>query len=289
MTKDAPSRVRCRTIVPSDQSALTELLARGFPSRTQDYWARALETLAHRDAPDGFPRFGYLLELDAAPVGVLLMIFQRQPDDTIRCNISSWYVESPFRGYASLLIAAALRHKRVTYINISPAPHTMPVIEAQGFSRYCEGQMLTIPALASIARGTRVERFDAAHNYSDSLAAHERNLIAYHVRRGCLGFVAEDRASTFPFVFLPRRLLGGRFPSLQLVYCRDLSSYRRFAGPIGRALLRERHFTVLVDAQEKIPGLPGIFFRNRGPKFYKGPRPPRLGDLSYCESVLFGP
>ena len=50
-----------------------------------------------------------------------------------RCNLSSWYVEPSFRAYAPLLVSQALRHKHVTYLNVSPAPHTLPIIEAQGF------------------------------------------------------------------------------------------------------------------------------------------------------------
>lgn len=56
------------------------------------------------------------------PVGVLLLIYVT-PDngDGIRCNLSSWYVESTFRSYAPMLTSVAQRHKHVTYINISPA------------------------------------------------------------------------------------------------------------------------------------------------------------------------
>ena len=171
-------------ITGQDASALARLLAKGFPERGEDYWLRAFETLANRDSPEGYPRFGYMLESDQGPVGVILMIFTRFADAPVRCNISSWYVDERFRGYASLLIAAAVRHKDVTYINISPATHTWPVIEAQGFR------------------------------------------------------------------------------------C---------------------HPTILLDATEKIPGLAGKFLANRGPKYFKGPQRPRLGDLAFCESVLFGP
>ena len=36
----------------------------------------------------------------------------------------------------------------VTYINISPAPPTWPVVEAQGFRRFSEGQFFAVPALS---------------------------------------------------------------------------------------------------------------------------------------------
>ena len=75
------------------------------------------------------PKFGYLLESGGDLVGVILLIFSSIPgQDTskIRCNVSSWYVEPAFRSHASLLISQAIKHKNVTYVNISPAMHTQP-------------------------------------------------------------------------------------------------------------------------------------------------------------------
>jgi hypothetical protein len=289
MTQDATPRIRCRMIVQSDASALAELLTRGFPGRSSGYWRRALETLARREAPEGYPRFGYLLEHENAPVGVILMIFTNFGDKRVRCNISSWYVDEPYRGYASLLIAAAVRHKEVTYVNISPAAHTWRVIEAQGFRRYCEGQMLTIPALGRWMANARVRPFDKRRDYGASLTSQEKDLLASHVEHGCIALIVHEKRDAYPFVFLPRRMLKRLFPTAQLVYCREIADFQRFAGPVGRALLRQGHPTVFVDASAQIPGLVGKYFRDRGPKYFKGPEPPRLGDLAFSESVLFGP
>ena len=73
---------------------------------------------------------------------------------TIRCNVSSWYVEPAFRTYATLLVSQALRHKNVTYLNVSAAPHTWPIIEAQGFSRYCDGIFVAAPMLRICSAAT---------------------------------------------------------------------------------------------------------------------------------------
>jgi hypothetical protein len=289
MTEHATPRIRCRMIAETDAPALAELLAKGFPERRIDYWRDALETLARRDAPEGYPRFGYMLEHQGAPVGVILMIFTRIGEKQIRCNISSWYVEEDYRGYASLLIAAAVRHREVTYVNISPAPHTWRVIEAQGFRRYCNGQMLAIPALSRWTANARVTVFDQQRDYGDSLSAQERDLLVAHVERGCLALIVQQKREAHPFVFLSRHVLKGLVPTQQLVYCRDLSDLQRFAGPLGRALLKRGSPTILLDATEKIPGLVGVYLADRGPKYFKGPEKPRLGDLSFSENVLFGP
>ena len=69
----------------------------------------------------------------------------------IHCNLSSWYVEPAFRNYAPMLTKIAQRHKEVTYLNISPATWTWPIIETQGFRSYCKGLFFSVPALSRVA------------------------------------------------------------------------------------------------------------------------------------------
>jgi hypothetical protein len=76
---------------------------------------------------------------------------------------------------------------------------------------------------------------------------------------------------------------------MQLIYCRDVAEYVQCAGTIGRALIRQGKISVLLDANASVPGLIGIFFRARGRKYFKGPRAPRLADLTDTELVLYGP
>jgi hypothetical protein len=44
----------------------------------------------------------------------------------------------------------------------------------------------------------------------------------------------------------------------------------------------------MLDANGAIGGLVGRYFDGIMPKYFKGPRPPRLGDLAYTEAALFG-
>ena len=88
------------------------------------------------------PKYGYLLESGGAPVGVVLAISStiRQRDATrTRCNVSSWYVDPEFRIYAVLLISRAIGKKNITYLQLTPSDHVLPIVEAQGFSRFSDG------------------------------------------------------------------------------------------------------------------------------------------------------
>ncbi|SDJ26236.1 hypothetical protein SAMN05428953_105155 [Mesorhizobium muleiense] len=88
---------------------------------------------------------------------------------------------------------------------------------------------------------------------------------------------------------MPRRILRGLIPSYQIVYCRSLADLSRCAGAIGRFLLRSGILLCVVDAREPIGGLFGWYRANSGLKYFRGPRPPSLGDLSFTELVMFGP
>jgi hypothetical protein len=274
--------VRCRQIKAADLEAVADVLARGFPAKPRKYWTTALERLANRGSPPGCPEFGYLLEADSRIVGVVLLIFG-VVEGAVRCNISSWYVEPSHRGQAAVLAAMATKLKHVTYINTSAATHTWPILEAQGYRRYSRGQFLSVPAL-SPTRGVKARALS-----SEDRALPEYDLMQWHADAGCVTAVCETGTGPLPFVFLRRHITRAPIPTLQLVYARDTASFVRCAGALGRFLLTRGGPTVICDADGPMPGLIGVFFKDRGPRFFKGPTQPRPNDLAFTEMVVFGP
>ena len=285
--------VRCREIAENDIEAIADLLTRGFPGRTRDYWMRGLFRQGERPVPEGYPRYGYLLEKDDGPVGVLLLLYTRRLEDgeaTIRCNVSSWYVDPSFRIYATLLTSMAQRNKQVTYINISPAAPTWPILEAQGYKRYCNGQFFSVPVLSRTRPGMTIETITSETRSIAGLPQADLELLATHAQYDCLAFVCHTGDGPLPFVMTPKRIRSGRFPlpALQLVYCREIADYVRCAGAIGSFLIRRGRPFVILDANAPIAGLAGIYTEARGRKYFKGPHPPQLTDLTETELVLYG-
>ena len=283
------STLRCRPIAEGDLDAVADVLAEGFRERPRAYWDRALERMRTRETPSEYPRFGLLLESGGRCVGVLLQIYARLVEDgrsVVRCNVSSWYVAPAFRSYASLLVTRALRHKDVTYLNVSPAEHTWPILKAQGYRRYSEGQFVAAPMLSRSGRGAQVRPYCVGERgVEPALSA----LLDAHVAMGLIVLVCTRGAEQDVFAFLPRAVAGVPVRAAQLVYCAGTDSFRRFAGPLGRWLLMQRGLPlVLLDAERPVRGLVGRFFKDRAPKYYRGERAPRLNDLAYTEAVLFG-
>jgi hypothetical protein len=287
--------IRCREIGIADLDAIADLLTRGFAGRSRNYWMAGLTRQAARDMPEGYPRFGYMLDHDGAPVGVLLLLYSAREESgetVIRCNLSSWYVEPAFRNYAPMLTKIAQRHKDVTYINISPASWTWRIVEAQGFRSYCSGLFVSFPALSRPVNDMKIEIVSRHVRELEGLSASETALLARHAALDCLSLTcrtADGRA--FPFILQPMRIRRGQLapPAMQLIYCDDIADYIACAGSIGRFLLLRGKVAVVLDANQRMDDLTGFYTEARGRKYFKGPHCPRLGDLSDTELVIYGP
>lgn len=287
-------QIRCREISESDLDRVADLLTRGFVGRSRNYWIQGLRRQAVRDVPQGYPRFGYMLEHDGAPVGVLLLLYSLRPCDdelAVHCNLSSWYVDPAFRNYAPMLTSVAQRRREVTYFNISPATWTWPIIEAQGFRPYCKGLFFSFPVLARHSPDITIEIVPLDATTVEGLPASELELLTRHASYDCFSLVCRRGSDVIPFILMPMRIRRGWIapPAMQLIYCRDVADYVACAGAIGRLLLSRAKFAVLLDANGPVEGLSGFYTEKRGRKYCKGPHRPRLADLTDTELVLYGP
>jgi hypothetical protein len=271
-------RVRCRQIAESDLSELTDLLARGFPRSTRVYWSKGFERLKKLPQIEPMPRFGYVLETERGLVGALLTITSRRPDGRIVANVSSWYVEPNWRSHSTVLVSAATKHKHVTYINTSPAPHTWRTLTAQGYYPYNFGRSAVFALLG--LGGGRVHT-----EIPQGLPEH--TMLLDHRSWGCVSLVCEKDGELFPFIFKPRRLDQPPVRVMDLLYCRSTADFARCGAALGRhALLRHGAVAFLIDG--KISGLVSHYVEGKEPRYYKGEGPPPLNDLAYTESTILG-
>jgi hypothetical protein len=284
----ALSRIRYRQIGIADIDAIVNLLTRGMRIRTRDFWVRAFRRLMEHSTPPEFPKYGYLLEVNGTPVGVILLIFSTiivKGEQRIRCSTSSLFVEPAFRSYAAMLRSQALKHRHVTYFNISPLPHMLPILEVQGFARYCDGRFVALPAFFRRSTRSHVELVTPDICAGEDLCIFDIELLLAHARLGCISLICSMPDGRHPFVFLPLRKAAACYAYLS--YCRDLEDFVRFAGSLGRFLARHGYLLIVVDSNGPVKGLVGRYFSG-SPKYFKGPDKPRLGDLAYSERVMFG-
>jgi hypothetical protein len=284
----AGMRLRAREITEADHDAVARLLGKGF-QRPSWYYAEVLSGLSRHSTPPGRPKYGVLMEADGSVVGAVLLIFsslQSGGTTSTRCHVTSWYVEPAYKSYAALFMSRALRHKDVTYINISATPPTRPIILAQGFTYYSSGQYVAVPALCPGSAGGPV-KICRDHGAPDApFEASDRELLKAHAEAGCMSLWCVTPERAWPFVFLPR-LFKGVLPGVQLIYCRDVQDIVRFAGPLGRYLAARGKLVISIDSSGPVTGLPGLYIEGRSPRFFKGPHPPRQGDIAYTQAAMF--
>ena len=282
-------RLRCREIGSADIGRIADLLTRGFPKRTREFWLRALRRLSEHSVPVGFPQYGYMLECDGTPVGVILLICSSisvAGDQRVRCNVSSWYVEPAYRIYSTILVSHALKRQPATYFNITPAPWTFPILKAQGYEQYCSGRFIAVPALSCRLWGACVTPVAPNTRADEDLSSSELDLLLKHAAFGCISVTCSWAKRKHPFILLPRRK-SRLIPFAYLAYCRQVDDFVRFAGPLGRFLAVRGFPLVVIDANGPIEGLVG-WYSDGSPKYFKGGDPPRLGDIAYSERALFG-
>jgi hypothetical protein len=283
------ARLGVREVTEADVDPVINLLVRGFP-RPRRYWEVRLERLRKRFLPPNVPRYGYLLEADGKPVGIILLIssLRRVGDgEELFSNLSGWYVEPDFRSGATQLLKRALANKQITYLNLYPATHVRPIIEAFGFRRYSDGQVLGLLALAQNHRTTRPRIVGLDKVGKSDLKEGELHLLETQADYGCMAFCCTTDGQMRPFVFVPR-VIKGFIPCAQLAYCRKITDLVDVAGTVGRYLLRQGRPFVLIDANGPIRGIPGRYFAEVAPKYYKGATAPALGDLTETEATIFG-
>ena len=288
-----PTKIVARQINDADVPAAVNLLARGFgTARPRKLWEIVFACLSRRSVPAGFPRYGYVIETDGKLVGIIILIFSTIWEDgqaKVRCNGSSLYVDPPFRLYASLLTSKALIYRDVTVLNITPAQYTYKMVEASGFTRYSNEIFAAIPIFSRAPpKGMPLRIIDAQTQPDVLFDPHERDLLLEHENYGCTSLWCVTPERAYPFVFRIRRVRGIA-PCAQLVYCRNVDDFIRFARPIGLFLARNTwQLLVLLDVNGPVHGLVGKYFVGRMPKYFFGPDRPRLGDLAYTETSMFG-
>src|SRR5262249_59202374 len=179
------SNVRMREIATGDFAAIAKLLASGFTRSTPQDWMDIFDKLSRHPTPVTLPKYGYLIVSDDAVVGVILVISsvgKTYGAMSLRSNVSSWYVLPPFRGYAPLLLSRLLKNPDVTYVNVSPAPHTLPILAAQGFVPLFSGKFFVPINPFARSGNAKVQLIKPDDSEIPGHDQFERDLLLAHAR-----------------------------------------------------------------------------------------------------------
>jgi len=280
-----------REIGDDDLAEVVALLCEGFPRRTPEYWRTGLQKLANRERPPDTEKYGYVLTAGNELRGVVLTIpsvHENGSERHVFINISSWYVQPPFRGSpAKELYRHASCRQSITYTNLSAAAHTVKTITSFGFKEWTAGQMVAVGLKRHRSSLEKIRILSSSKLGSVEICSAEANLLADHESLGCLTFFLETPNRLSPFIFVRRRVMGF-IPCAQLIYCRELIDLIQHSMAISTWLTMRGFPLMLIDASAPIEGLVGYYVDGKSSKYFKGPRPVKAIDHTYSEMVLLG-
>ena len=275
-----------REITEDDLEAVRELLVEGFPLRSDDYWTKGLTNLRSLPRVEGFPRYGYLVDEDHAPQGLLLTITSDRGVEGARTHFSSWYVRDGYRKFALLLLRHALELKNTTFVNPSPSDYILPILKTFGFEPYTAGMLMLDLRAAMRGRSSRGAVRRIGIGELADLSEREGRIAEDHLRLGCdvLRLETDVRAG----LLIHRRKWIKRWLPCSQAILADPELLIELAGPVIRALASRGSLLALCDVDQAAnPAIGRVF--PQGIRYFKGPAPPPVGDLSYSELAVFGP
>lgn len=281
------SVMQIREIEAIDLPAVAALLKEGFPQRAPAYWDRALSVLESRSRVEGYPRYGFLLEVEGKSEGVMLLLSARVRG-SVRSNLSSWYVREAHRKYATFMFQRTIKTRGGVYLNLSPSKVALPIAEAFGFKPYTAGTLL-IDARQTLSAGSGSKVGALTANKLAALPKLEdRELVEHHLAFGCDGLLLQDEQGAMVALWRPKRLKR-LVPAARFI-AGDPARLVAAAGPLMRALARRGVPLALIDAPHQFVPPPGVqAMPERERRYFKGAQPPAPGDLLETEIALFGP
>lgn len=277
-----------REIDVGDLTRVSALLQEGFPNEP-GYWPNVLSTLGSRDRPEGTEKYGYLLEVDGTPRGVILTIpsahiFEGTPQVFI--NLSSWYVQGMYRkGRSRRLYASACQRSDVTYTNFSAAAHTIDAITESGFQLWTSGQMGAVVLKAPRRSSPRAKLLDLDEARAEGLPEQDVSVLVDHEKLGCMAACLRTADRLEPLIFHKARVKGF-LPAAELVMCRDREVFSKYGRAVTAGLWRRGYALMIVDCSEPQQGFHGKYLPARRVRYFKGKRPNQFVDNSYSELVL---
>lgn len=263
------------------------ILSRGFPERTPAFWEDSLRRLAAYRRETHARPIGQMMMVDGKAVGVILTIASRRFDGgTPRevVNLSSWYVDAPYRWLASRMLACIVADDSVTYTDLTPNEQTTLINERIGFRKAAEGVVLYFLPWSAIAGRSAARVVPFEHVPAGALPPADRTLLAHHRELGCLAAALYLEVGYHPLLFQPTRRKGLSLARLVLAGSRRLVADN--IGAIARFLVRRGmlFLSLYGDSAERATG--GIIWNRSASVLVKGNWEPARVDHTYSELVF---
>ena len=261
------------------------VLARGFPEKTESFWAEGLQKiLASPSRRDAEP-IGCLMEIGGEDVGIVLTIPSERPGPGGAQNVfnlAAWYVDEPHRWLAPRMLQKVVAQEAV-FTDLTPSLAAQAINPRLGFEILNEGFQV-FPLLWTALRArkqARVISIDDAKLSNDMRAT-----LDQHARLGCVVAVLQDGRDHHPLIF--SRMTRRHLPGARVILTDSKKLIVDNLAVISRFLLRNGMFFLLMDANRADAAAGGSIARWSAPTYVKGATDRNRIDHTYSELIFFG-
>ena len=261
------------------------VLARGFPEKSESFWADGLRRiLASPSRRDAEP-IGFLMTMGGEDVGIVLTIPGERsgPDGASNLfNLAAWYVDEPHRWLAPRMLQKVVAQDAV-FTDLTPSLAAQAINPRLGFEILNEGfQVFPLPWTALRARKqARVISVDEAKLPDDVRAT-----LDQHARLGCVVAVLRDGADHHPLIF--SRMTRRHLPGARVILTDSKQLIVDNLAVISRFLLRNGILFLLMDANRADATAGGSIPRWSAPTYVKGAADRNRIDHTYSELIFLG-
>jgi hypothetical protein len=279
-----------RSINARDFEGAVSLLVRGFPSKSESFWAAGLERLMDFSHPTESGPVGYIMTADAKDVGIILTIPSQQPArrGTTRnvVSLAAWYVDEDHRWLAPRMLQKVLSDPNAVFLDLTPSPAVRPIIERLGFEVLHEGFLVFLSPLAAMRSEPLGVKVLSPDTGGISLAEDVQTMLDHHSKLGCIVAVLRDGESHSPLVFSRLRTRG--MPGARLIFAESKAMVASNIATISRFLLRKGVIFLKMDASRGDAIAGSLLSRWSAPTYIKGAADRSRIDFTYSELVFLG-
>lgn len=277
--------MKLRPIDDRDFGNALAVLTRGFPEKSEKFWAEGLQKiLASPSRRDGEP-VGVLMAMGGEDVGIVLTIPSERPGPGGAqhvFNLAAWYVDEKHRWLAPRMLQKVVA-KEAVFTDLTPSLAAQAINPRLGFEILNEGfQVFPLPWTALRPRKqARVIAVDQAQLPDDMRATLDR-----HAGLGCVVAVLQDGRHYHPLIF--SRMTRRHLPGARIILTDSKKLIVDNLAVVSRFLLRNGMLFLLMDANRADAAAGGSITRWSAPTYVKGAIDRNRIDHTYSELIFLG-
>jgi hypothetical protein len=276
--------MKLRPIDDSTSGDALAVLTRGFPEKSESFWAEGLQKILASPSRHNAEAIGFLMTMGGEDVGIVLTIPGERPGPGAHnvFNLAAWYVDEPHRWLAPRMLQKVVAQEAV-FTDLTPSLAAQAINPRLGFEILNEGFQV-FPLLWTALRArkqARVISVDQAKLPDDMRAT-----LDQHARLGCVVAVLQDGRDHHPLIF--SRMARRHLPGARVILTDSKKLIVDNLAVISRFLLRNGMLFLLMDANRTDAAAGGSISRWSAPTYVKGATDRNRIDHTYSELIFLG-